>query len=36
MTSIVTYDANLRTTCVHLQSGSDIQTDAPTDKFPPK
>ena len=31
MTSIVTYDANLRTTCVHLQSGSPIQTDAPTD-----
>ena len=31
MTSIVTYDANLRTTCVHLQSGSAIQTDAPTD-----
>ena len=31
MTAIVTYDANLRTTCLHLQSGSSFETDAPTD-----
>jgi len=31
MTSTVTYDSNLRTTCLHLQSGSAIETDAPTD-----
>ena len=31
MTANVTYEANLRTTCLHLQSGSAIETDAPTD-----
>ena len=31
MTAIVTYESNLRTTCLHLQSGSAIETDAPTD-----
>ena len=31
MTSTVTYESNLRTTCLHLQSGSAIETDAPTD-----
>jgi uncharacterized OsmC-like protein len=31
MTATVTYESNLRTTCVHLQSGSPIETDAPTD-----
>ena len=31
MTATVTYDANLRTTCLHLQSGSSFETDAPTD-----
>ena len=31
MTASVTYDANLRTTCLHLQSGSSFETDAPSD-----
>ena len=31
MTATVTYEQNLRTTCVHLQSGSSFETDAPTD-----
>jgi putative redox protein len=31
MTSKVTYLGNLRTECVHLQSGATIITDAPTD-----
>lgn len=31
MTATVTYDANLRTTCLHLQSGSGFETDAPSD-----
>jgi uncharacterized OsmC-like protein len=31
MTATVTYDANLRTTCQHLQSGSSFETDAPSD-----
>jgi uncharacterized OsmC-like protein len=31
MTANVTYESNLRTTCLHLQSGSAIETDAPTD-----
>jgi uncharacterized OsmC-like protein len=31
MTATVTYESNLRTTCLHLQSGSVIETDAPTD-----
>lgn len=31
MTATVTYDANLRTTCLHLQSGSSFETDAPSD-----
>jgi uncharacterized OsmC-like protein len=31
MTANVTYVSNLRTTCLHLQSGSAIETDAPTD-----
>ncbi len=31
MTATVTYDANLRTTCFHLQSGSSFETDAPSD-----
>ena len=31
MTATVTYETNLRTTCLHLQSGSAIETDAPTD-----
>ncbi len=31
MTSKVTYTGNLRTTCVHLKSGSQYITDAPTD-----
>lgn len=31
MTATVTYEQNLRTTCVHLQSGSAFETDAPTD-----
>jgi putative redox protein len=31
MTATVTYESNLRTTCLHLQSGSIFETDAPTD-----
>ena len=31
MTATVTYNANLRTTCLHLQSGSSFETDAPSD-----
>jgi uncharacterized OsmC-like protein len=31
MTSSVIYEGGLRTTCVHLQSGSPFETDAPTD-----
>lgn len=31
MTATITYDANLRTTCHHLQSGSSFETDAPSD-----
>jgi uncharacterized OsmC-like protein len=31
MTATVTYDANLRTHCLHLQSGSSFETDAPSD-----
>jgi hypothetical protein len=31
MTATVTYESDLRTTCLHLQSGSAIETDAPTD-----
>ena len=31
MTATVTYDANLRTTCQHHQSGSSFETDAPSD-----
>jgi len=31
MTSTVTYGGGLRTQAVHLQSGSPIETDAPTD-----
>lgn len=31
MTSKVTYKGNLRTTCVHLQSGNSFTTDAPID-----
>ena len=31
MTSSVIYEGGLRSTCTHLQSGSSIETDAPTD-----
>ena len=31
MTSSVIYNAELRTTCTHLKSGSAFETDAPTD-----
>lgn len=31
MTSKVTYEGNLRTTCVHLKSNNQFITDAPTD-----
>ena len=31
MTSTVVYESNLRTTCTHLQSGNNFQTDAPVD-----
>lgn len=31
MTSTVLYNGDLRTTCTHLQSGSDFETDAPVD-----
>ena len=32
MTATVTYESNLRTTCLHLQSGSAIETDAPMEQ----
>ncbi len=31
MTSEVIYNGDLRTTCIHLKSGSSFETDAPTD-----
>jgi putative redox protein len=31
MTSTVVYNADLRTTCTHLKSGSSFETDAPPD-----
>ena len=31
MTSTVTYEGNLRTSCEHLRSGTQIETDAPVD-----
>ena len=31
MTSTVVYKGNLRTTCTHLKSGSNFETDAPVD-----
>ena len=31
MTSKITYTGNLRCTCTHIQSGTQIETDAPTD-----
>ncbi len=31
MTSTVVYNSDLRTTCTHLKSGSDFETDAPVD-----
>ena len=31
MTSTVLYQGDLRTTCTHIQSGSDFETDAPVD-----
>lgn len=31
MTSTVSYEGGLRTTCTHLKSGSYFETDAPTD-----
>jgi uncharacterized OsmC-like protein len=31
MTSTVVYEGALRTTCTHLRSGSDFETDAPVD-----
>jgi uncharacterized OsmC-like protein len=31
MTSVVVYEGDLRTTCTHLRSGSDFETDAPVD-----
>jgi len=31
MTSTVVYNGELRTTCTHLKSGSNFDTDAPTD-----
>ena len=31
MTSTVIYKGDLRTTCTHLRSGSDFETDAPVD-----
>jgi len=31
MTSKVTYNGDLRTTCIHVKSGDSFVTDAPTD-----
>ena len=31
MTASISYEGNLRCTALHLQSGSSIETDAPTD-----
>ena len=31
MTSTVVYEGDLRTTCTHLRSGNNFETDAPTD-----
>src|ERR1700743_237867 len=31
MTSIITYEGELRTVATHVQSGTEIETDAPTD-----
>ena len=31
MTSQIIYKSGLRTSCTHLQSGTEIETDAPTD-----
>lgn len=31
MTSTVVYEGDLRTTCTHLQSGNNFETDAPVD-----
>lgn len=31
MTASVIYESDLRTTCIHLRSGSSFETDAPTD-----
>jgi putative redox protein len=31
MTATIVYEGNLRCTCTHLQSGTVIETDAPTD-----
>jgi uncharacterized OsmC-like protein len=31
MTSTVTYEGDLRTVCLHLRSGSTVETDAPVD-----
>jgi len=31
MTATVLYEGDLRTTCTHLQSGNEIETDAPVD-----
>src|SRR5688572_33050157 len=31
MTSRVVYNGGMRTTCLHLRSGSDFETDAPVD-----
>src|SRR5690349_833151 len=31
MTSTVLYEGGLRTTCTHLRSGNDFETDAPVD-----
>ena len=31
MTSVVEYEGELRTVCTHLRSGSNFETDAPTD-----
>jgi len=31
MTSTVVYNGELRTTCTHIRSGNDLETDAPVD-----